>query len=85
MIGRTPGSIVATRPMKNGVIADFDTTTGMLKYFIEKVGSRFGSKPLVVICVPGGGTEVEKRAVVDAVLMAGASEAFLIEEPFAQL
>lgn len=83
MIGRTPGSIVASRPMKNGVIADFDTTTGMLKYFIEKVGSRFSSKPLVVICVPGGGTEVEKRAVVDAVLMAGASEAFLIEEPFA--
>lgn len=83
MIGRTPGSIVATRPMKNGVIADFDTTTGMLKYFIDKVSSRFGSKPLVVICVPGGGTEVEKRAVVDAVLMAGASEAFLIEEPFA--
>lgn len=83
MIGRTPGSIVATRPMKDGVIADFDTTSGMLKYFIDKVSSRFGQKPLVVICVPGGGTEVEKRAVVDAALMAGASEAFLIEEPFA--
>ncbi len=83
MIGRTPGSIVATRPMKDGVIADFDTTASMIKYFVDKVSSRFGPKPVVVICVPGGGTEVERRAVVDAALMAGASEAFLIEEPFA--
>lgn len=83
MIGRTPGSIVATRPMKDGVIADFDTTAAMMEYFINKTSSRFGSKPQVVICVPGGGTEVEKRAVVDAALLAGAREAFLIEEPFA--
>jgi rod shape-determining protein MreB len=83
MIGRTPGSIVATRPMKDGVIADFDTTAAMMEYFINKVGSRFGQKPSVVICVPGGGTEVEKRAVIDAAMMAGAREAFLIEEPFA--
>ena len=83
MIGRTPGSIIATRPMKNGVIADFDTTAAMMEYFINKVSSRFGSKPSVVICVPGGGTEVEKRAVIDAAMLAGAREAFLIEEPFA--
>lgn len=83
MIGRTPGSIIATRPMKNGVIADFDTTAAMMEYFINKVGTRFGAKPSVLICVPGGGTEVEKRAVVDAALLAGAREAFLIEEPFA--
>jgi len=83
MIGRTPGSIIATRPMKDGVIADFDTTAAMMEYFINKVGSRFSSKPSVVICVPGGGTEVERRAVVDAVMMAGARDAFLIEEPFA--
>lgn len=83
MIGRTPGSIVATRPMKDGVIADFDTTAAMMEYFVNKVGKRFGQKPSVVICVPGGGTEVEKRAVVDAALLAGASEAFLVEEPFA--
>jgi len=83
MIGRTPGSIVATRPMKDGVIADFETTAAMMEYFINKVGSRFGQKPSVVICVPGGGTEVEKRAVIDAAMMAGAREAFLIEEPFA--
>jgi len=83
MIGRTPGSIVATRPMKDGVIADFDTTAAMMEYFINKVGSRFSSKPSVVICVPGGGTEVEKRAVIDAVMLAGARDAYLIEEPFA--
>lgn len=83
MIGRTPGSIVATRPMKNGMIADFDTTAAMMEYFIDKISSRFGSKPSVLICVPGGGTEVEKRAVIDAAMLAGAREAFLIEEPFA--
>lgn len=83
MIGRTPGSIVATRPMKNGVIADFDTTAAMMEYFINKVSSRFSPKPSVVICVPGGGTEVEKRAVIDSAMLAGAREAFLIEEPFA--
>ncbi|MDN6162062.1 MAG: rod shape-determining protein [Atopostipes sp.] len=83
MIGRTPGSIVATRPMKDGVIADFDTTAAMMKYFIKKTSSRFGSKPSVIICVPGGGTEVEKRAIVDAAILAGAKDAYLIEEPFA--
>ena len=83
MIGRTPGSIVATRPMKNGVIADFDTTAAMMEYFINKVSGRFSPKPSVIICVPGGGTEVEKRAVIDSAMLAGAREAFLIEEPFA--
>lgn len=83
MIGRTPGSIVATRPMKDGVIADFDTTAAMMKYFINKTKSGFSQKPSVIICVPGGGTEVEKRAIVDAAILAGAREAFLIEEPFA--
>lgn len=81
MIGRTPGSIVAIRPMKDGVIADYDTTAAMLKYFMEKtVGN---SKPSVMVCVPSGVTEVEKRAVIDAARVAGAREAFLIEEPFA--
>lgn len=81
MIGRTPGSIVAIRPMKDGVIADYDTTAAMLKYFMEKtVGN---SKPLVMVCVPSGVTEVEKRAVIDAARVAGAREAFVIEEPFA--
>lgn len=83
MIGRTPGSIVASRPMKNGVIADFDTTSAMLEYFMKKLGGRFSAKPSVLICVPGRGTEVEKRAVIDAARMAGAREAYLIEEPFA--
>ena len=81
MIGRTPASIVAIRPMKDGVIADYDTTAAMLKYFMEKtVGN---SKPSVMICVPSGVTEVEKRAVIDAARVAGAREAFVIEEPFA--
>lgn len=83
MIGRTPGSIVAIRPMKDGVIADFDTTASMMKYFIEKAVGRSTSKPTVMICVPGSGTEVEKRAILDATRMAGAKEAYLIEEPFA--
>lgn len=81
MIGRTPGSIKAIRPMKDGVIADYDTTAAMLKYFIEKtVGN---SKPSAMICVPSGVTEVEKRAVIDAARVAGAREAYVIEEPFA--
>jgi len=84
MIGRTPGDIVAVRPMKDGVIADFDVTQSMLKYFIKKVVSvGFMSKPRVVICVPSGVTEVEKRAVEEATLQAGAKEAYLIEEPMA--
>ncbi|MFZ5990082.1 MAG: rod shape-determining protein [Bacillota bacterium] len=84
MIGRTPGNIIAIRPMKDGVIADFDVTQSMLKYFIKKAMSKgvFG-KPRVVICVPSGVTEVEKRAVEEATLQAGAKEAYLIEEPMA--
>lgn len=81
MIGRTPGSIVAIRPMKDGVIADYDTTAAMLKYFMEKTVCN--SKPSVMVCVPSGVTEVEKRAVIDAARVAGAREAFVIEEPFA--
>lgn len=84
MIGRTPGDIVAIRPMKDGVIADFDITQSMLKYFIRRaMGGSFISKPRVVICVPSGVTEVEKRAVEDATLAAGTKEAYLIEEPMA--
>lgn len=80
MIGRTPGNIVAIRPMKDGVIADFDVTQSMLKYFIKKAMSKgVFSKPRVVICVPSGVTEVEKRAVEEATLQAGAKEAYLIE------
>ena len=84
MIGRTPGNIIAIRPMKDGVIADFDVTQIMLKYFIKKVMSKgVFSKPRVVICVPSGVTEVEKRAVEEATIQAGAKEAYLIEEPMA--
>jgi len=83
MIGRTPGSIVAIRPMKDGVIADYDTTAAMLKYFIEKSLGRSSSKPFVMVCVPSGVTEVEKRAVIDATKVAGARDAYVIEEPFA--
>ena len=83
MIGRTPGSITAVRPLKDGVIADFDITASMLKYFIRKaVKSRF-SKPRVVICIPSGVTEVERRAVNDAAYNAGAKDVELIEEPMA--
>lgn len=83
MIGRTPGSIVAIRPMKNGVIADYDTTAAMMKYYIEKAIGKTTSKPHVIVCVPSGVTEVEKRAVIDATRMAGAKDAFILEEPFA--
>jgi rod shape-determining protein MreB len=84
MIGRTPGNITAIRPMKDGVIADFQVTQGMLKYFIRKaMGKNFILKPRVIVCVPSGVTEVEKRAVIDATLQAGAKEAYLIEEPMA--
>ncbi|WP_034681276.1 rod shape-determining protein [Caldalkalibacillus mannanilyticus] len=86
MIGRTPGNIVAVRPMKDGVIADFETTATMMKYFInqaQKKKSFFSKKPNVVVCVPSGITAVEKRAVEDATKQAGAKEAFTIEEPFA--
>jgi len=84
MIGRTPGNIVAIRPMKDGVIADFDITQQMLKHFIRKaISSRSLIKPRVVICVPTGVTEVERRAVKEATEQAGASKAFIIEEPMA--
>ena len=85
MIGRTPGNIVAIRPMKDGVIADFDVTQSMLKYFIRKaMNSRTNFiRPRVVVGVPSGVTEVEKRAVIDAAQQAGAREAYLIEEPMA--
>lgn len=87
MIGRTPGYIVAVRPLREGVIADFDITKNMLKYFIEKAvngkSGLFGFKPRVVICVPSGVTEVEKKAVEDATINSGAREAYLIEEPMA--
>ncbi|MDY4697160.1 rod shape-determining protein [Selenomonas montiformis] len=86
MIGRTPGNIVAIRPMKDGVIADFDVTQAMLKYFICKAmntKSFVRSRPRVVVGVPSGVTEVEKRAVIDAAQQAGAREAYLIEEPMA--
>lgn len=84
MVGRTPGNIVAVRPMKDGVIADFDVTEKMLRYFINKAAKNVGMlSPRVIIGVPSGVTEVEKRAVMDAGLQAGAREVFLIEEPMA--
>lgn len=86
MIGRTPGNIIAKRPMKDGVIADFDTTYKMIQYFInqaQKGRSFFSRRPSVMICVPSGITPVEKRAVKDAAEQAGAKEAIPIEEPFA--
>ncbi len=85
MIGRTPGNIVAIRPMKDGVIADFDVTQSMIKYFIQKALRQrsFIVKPRVVVSVPSGVTAVEERAVREAALQAGAGEAYLIEEPMA--
>ena len=87
MIGRTPGNIVAIRPMKDGVIADFETTRTMLRYYIGRVVRRglFAPRPRMVICVPSGVTEVEKRAVLEAAISAGGREreTFLIEEPMA--
>lgn len=84
MLGRTPGNIVAIRPLKDGVIADFDVTQEMLKYFIRKVlGGKSLIQPRIVVGVPAGVTEVEKRAVIDATMQAGAREAFIIEEPMA--
>ena len=85
MIGRTPGSIVAVRPLKDGVIADFDITATMLKHFIRKAtksGNGFG-RPRIVVCIPSGVTEVERRAVEDAARQAGSSNVELIEEPMA--
>lgn len=84
MVGRTPGNIVAVRPMKHGVIADFDVTERMLRHFIGQATRRRSFfRPRVVVAVPSGVTEVEKRAVIDAALSAGAKDARLIEEPMA--
>lgn len=86
MLGRTPGNIVAVRPLKDGVIADFDVTEAMLRYFIDKAsGKRYPwtPRPRVVVCVPSGVTSVEKRAVFEATIQAGARQAYLIEEPMA--
>ena len=83
MLGRTPGSISAIRPLKDGVIADFDVTEQMLRHFIQKVHQHRFAHPRVVVCVPSGVTGVEKRAVEEATLSAGARQAYLIEEPMA--
>ena len=86
VIGRTPGSIVAVRPLKDGVIADFDVTEAMLRYFIDKASEKrypWTPRPRVVVCVPSGVTSVEKRAVFEATIQAGARQAYLIEEPMA--
>ena len=87
MIGRTPGNVVALRPMADGVIADFDTTAKMMKYYINQAlkvkSAGFGRKPYVMISVPSGITAVEERAVIDATRQAGARDAYTLEEPFA--
>ncbi len=85
MIGKTPGSIVAVRPLRDGVIANFDITAAMLKYFVRKTvkTSLFSKRPRVVVCIPSGVTEVERRAVEDAARQAGAREVELIQEPMA--
>ena len=84
MLGKTPGSITAVRPLKNGVIAEFDVTAAMLRFYFKKVsGSTIFSRPKVMICIPYGVTEVEKRAVEDVTLEAGAQSVALIEEPMA--
>jgi len=84
MLGKTPGNIIAIQPMKSGVIADYEITEKMLSYFIRKVcGNSKVFRPQVVICVPSGGTEVEKRAAIEAAMQAGARKAYLIEEPMA--
>lgn len=84
MLGRTPEALTASRPMRDGVIADYEVTEAMLKYFIGKVLGRFQFfKPNVMVCVPAGCTQVERRAALDATLSAGASHAYLIDEPLA--
>ena len=83
MLGRTPGNIVAIRPLRDGVISDYNTTERMVKYFLGRVCKRSFFKPRVIICVPSGVTEVEERAVIDAGIQAGAGRVHLIEEPIA--
>ena len=83
MLGRTPGNIEAIRPLRDGVIADFEITEAMLRYFIARAHNRRGVKPRIIICVPFGITEVEKRAVKESAESAGAREVYLIEEPMA--
>jgi rod shape-determining protein MreB len=83
MLGRTPGNIVATRPLKDGVISDYTVTEKMLKYFIKKVGAKTLFSPRIMICIPSRVTEVEKKAVIDAATNAGARKVYLIEEPIA--
>ena len=84
MLGRTPGNIIAVRPLRQGVISDYTVTEKMIKYFVQKaVGTRIFKKPRISICVPSGVTEVEKKAVQEATFAAGAREVHLIEEPVA--
>ncbi|MDU4960906.1 MAG: rod shape-determining protein [Sporomusaceae bacterium] len=84
MLGRTPGNIIAIRPLREGVIADYDTTETMLRHFVQKVtGRSWFSKPRIMICIPSGVTTVEKRAVLEAAMRAGAKKTYLIEEPLA--
>ena len=85
MLGRTPGNIIAIRPLKNGVISDYEVTQKMMSYFLEKAmgKNRLFVKPRIVVCVPSGITEVEKRAVMQASAQSGASKTYLIEEPIA--
>ena len=83
MLGRTPGNIVATRPLRDGVISDYTVTEKMLKYFINKVGGKSLFAPRIMICIPSRVTEVEKKAVIDAATEAGARKVYLIEEPIA--
>ena len=84
MIGRTPGNIVAVRPLKQGVISDYSVTEQMIRYFIQKaVGKRSYKKPRICVCIPSGATEVETKAVQDAAFKAGAREVFVVEEPLA--
>ena len=83
MLGRTPGNIVATRPLRDGVISDYTVTEKMLKHFINKVCGKFLFAPRIMICIPSQVTEVEKKAVIDAASQAGARKVYLIEEPIA--
>ncbi|WP_077369543.1 rod shape-determining protein [Anaerosalibacter sp. Marseille-P3206] len=83
MLGRTPGNIIAIRPLKDGVISDYDVTERLLKYFIQKAIGRTLFKPRIIVCVPSGVTEVERRAVLEASIQAGSRKTYLIEEPIA--